>query len=97
MLSMPPATTISESPVWMPCAARPTAFSPEPQTLLIVIAATSGSQAAAERGLPGRILAEAGGDHVAHDDFVDLLRATVRRVRRQRARQGFRVASRSET
>src|SRR5712671_4827288 len=42
MLSMPPATTISESPVWIPWAARATAFKPDPQTLLMVSAATSG-------------------------------------------------------
>jgi len=41
---MPPATTISDSPVCTACAASATAFSPEPQTLLIVIAATRGSQ-----------------------------------------------------
>ena len=38
--SMPPATAMSMSPVAMPCAASMTAFSPEPQTLLIVSAAT---------------------------------------------------------
>src|SRR5208282_706186 len=42
MDSMPPATTISDSPVITACAARATAFSPEPHTLLMVIAATSG-------------------------------------------------------
>src|SRR4051812_33050044 len=42
--SIPPATATSMSPVAMPCAANITAFSPEPQTLLIVKAATvSGS------------------------------------------------------
>ena len=40
---MPPATTISDSPSATACAARPTAFKPEPQTLLMVIAATRGS------------------------------------------------------
>ena len=38
--SMPPATAMSMSPVAIPCAASITAFRPEPQTLLIVIAAT---------------------------------------------------------
>ena len=38
--SMPPATAISMSPVAIPCAASITAFRPEPQTLLIVSAAT---------------------------------------------------------
>src|SRR5215213_1599313 len=37
---MPPATTTSESPSCMPCAAIITDFKPEPQTLLIVTAET---------------------------------------------------------
>ncbi len=41
--SIPPATTISLSPSVTACAASATAFKPEPQTLLIVIAATRGS------------------------------------------------------
>ncbi len=71
MLSMPPATTISELPVWIACCASATAFSPEPQTLLMVIALTLVRQATAERGLPRRILAQPGRDNVAHDAFVD--------------------------
>src|SRR6266850_3629032 len=43
MDSMPPATTISDSPSCTACAASATAFNPEPQTLLIVIAATRAS------------------------------------------------------
>ena len=39
--SMPPATAMSMSPSAMPCAASMTAFNPEPQTLLMVSAATS--------------------------------------------------------
>src|SRR5687767_3567329 len=39
--SMPPATAMSMSPTVMPCAASITALSPEPQTLLMVSAATS--------------------------------------------------------
>src|SRR6184192_3818937 len=42
--SMPPATTISDSPSSTACAASATAFRPEPQTLLMVIAATRGWQ-----------------------------------------------------
>src|SRR5712692_8711850 len=42
MDSIPPATTISDSPVCTACAASATAFNPEPQTLLMVIAATCG-------------------------------------------------------
>src|SRR6478672_9540734 len=37
---MPPATTTSTSPVAMPWAASMTAFSPDPQTLLMLSAAT---------------------------------------------------------
>ena len=40
MLSCPPAMTISESPSRIACAASITAFRPEPQTLLMVIAGT---------------------------------------------------------
>src|SRR6266436_4598401 len=43
MDSIPPATTISLSPSCTACAASATAFNPEPQTLLMVIAATRGS------------------------------------------------------
>ena len=38
--SIPPATATSMSPVAMPCAASMTAFSPDPHTLLMVMAAT---------------------------------------------------------
>src|SRR6267143_202090 len=41
---MPPATTISDSPRVTACAARATALRPEPQTLLMVMAATRGAQ-----------------------------------------------------
>src|SRR6516165_2883152 len=44
MDSMPPATTISSSPNCTAWAASPTAFSPEPHTLLMVIAATRAPQ-----------------------------------------------------
>ena len=40
MLSWPPAMMMSESPSRIACAASITAFSPEPQTLLMVIAGT---------------------------------------------------------
>src|SRR5690349_10758580 len=43
---MPPATSTSASPVAIPCAASITALSPEPQTLLIVRAATEGGSPA---------------------------------------------------
>jgi hypothetical protein len=41
MLSMPPATTMSASPALITWAAIVTAFSDEPQTLLIVTTGTS--------------------------------------------------------
>ncbi len=41
MFSWPPATTMSASPCAMACAASITAFRPEPQTTLIVIAGTA--------------------------------------------------------
>src|SRR5579859_4398221 len=44
MDSIPPATTISDSPSCTACAASATDFNPEPQTLLMVIAATRGAQ-----------------------------------------------------
>ncbi len=50
MFSMPPATTTSASPTWIAWAASMTALSPEPQTLLTVIASTS-------QGIPARIAA----------------------------------------
>ncbi len=40
MLSMPPATTMCELPVWMACCPSATDFRPEPHTLLMVMAAT---------------------------------------------------------
>ncbi|OIQ67406.1 hypothetical protein GALL_510140 [mine drainage metagenome] len=40
MFSCPPATTMSASPSRMACAASMTDLSPEPQTLLTVIAGT---------------------------------------------------------
>src|SRR5258708_37395617 len=44
MDSMPPATTVSDSPSCTACAASATAFRPEPQTLLMVMAAPRGWQ-----------------------------------------------------
>ncbi len=44
--SMPPATTISELPVCTDCAASATARNPDPQTMLMVSALTSGGRPA---------------------------------------------------
>ena len=41
MFSVPPQTTISDSPARIWLAARATLFNPEPQTILIVIAVVS--------------------------------------------------------
>src|ERR1051326_5465623 len=46
MLSIPPATTISESPSRIACAASMMDFKPEPQTLLTVVAPTEGGSPA---------------------------------------------------
>ena len=72
MLSWPPATTM----VALPEASRSwpniAAFRPEPQTLWMVVQATpSGRPAPSAAWRAGAALA--GLQHVAHDDFVDLL------------------------
>jgi hypothetical protein len=41
MLSIPPATTMSTSPARIICDAIATALSPDPQTMLMVVAGTS--------------------------------------------------------
>ena len=69
--SMPPATAMSMSPSAMPCAASMTAFNPEPQTLLMVSAATSLLRPPLERRLPRGGLADARRQDVAHDALVD--------------------------
>ena len=46
MFSVPPATTVRASPHWMAWAASITALSPEPQTLLTVVAPTAGGRPA---------------------------------------------------
>ena len=51
-----------------------TALRPEPHTLLTVKAAMVSGRPAFERRLPGRVLAHARLEDVAHDDFVDLVR-----------------------
>jgi hypothetical protein len=74
MFSWPPATTISLSPQATAWAASITAFRPEPQTALMVSAGFPW-QAGLDDGLAGRVLARTGGQHLAHDDFADLVRA----------------------
>ena len=73
MFSWPPATTMSESPLAIACAPSIAAFRPEPQTLLMVIAGTMSGRPARIDRLARRVLADARGEHLAHDDFGDLL------------------------
>jgi hypothetical protein len=74
MDSMPPATRMSLVPAasmsWANIAAR----MPEPHILFTVVQPAAERQARAERRLAGRRLALAGGQHAAHDRFLDLLR-----------------------
>ena len=74
--SMPPATATSMSPVAMPWAASMTAFNPEPQTLLMVSAATRSCRppwSAAWRAgfwpIPG--LEDVAHDALVHDGGID--------------------------
>ena len=89
MFSVPPATTTWASPHWIAWAASITAFSPEPQTLLTVVAPTRGGQAGADGRLPGDVLAQAGAEHVAEDDFVDLVGADAGPLQRRLDRRCF--------
>ena len=75
MLSMPPATITSAMPRASMSCAKIAACMPDPQTLLTVIASAELRKAGADRRLARRSLAEAGREHVAHEDLVDLLAA----------------------
>ena len=57
----------------MACTASATAFSPEPQTLLMVMRADLGRKTSEERGLACRVLSQSRGDDIAHDAFVHLI------------------------
>ena len=81
MFSVPPATTTSASPHWMAWAASITAFRPEPQTLLTVVAPDGDRQAGADGRLPGDVLAQPGAEHVAENHLVDLVPATPARFK----------------
>ena len=78
MLSWPPAMMISESPSRIAWAASITAFRPEPQTLLIVIAGTLLRQPGLDHRLARRVLAGAGLQHLAEDHLADLLARQLR-------------------
>ena len=82
MFSIPPATTISASPVNSSAAARFTALSPDPQTIFTVIAGTS-------FGIPAWIDAWRAGfwpwpacKNAAHQHFRDLFRLHTRPFQR---------------
>ena len=73
MFSVPPAIITEASPHWMAWAASMTALRPEPQTLLTDMAPTPGLKPGADRHLAGDVLAQPGADHVAENDFVNLV------------------------
>ncbi len=72
MDSIPPATATSYSPAWMALPASITARIPDPQTLWTVTQGTVFGMPAADRGLPGRRLADPGLEDVAEDHLLDL-------------------------
>ena len=61
------------SPDWMACDASATARRPEPQTWLTPQAGVPSGTPAAMARLPRRVLAMAGGQHLAEDDFIDII------------------------
>jgi endonuclease/exonuclease/phosphatase (EEP) superfamily protein YafD len=69
--SMPPATTTEAEPALIRSWPSMIAFMPEPQTLLMVVAAGRQRQAGGDRSLARRRLAEVGRQHAAHDHFGD--------------------------
>ena len=81
MFSVPPATTTWASPHWIAWAASITAFMPEPQTLLTVVAPTE-PETGADGGLAGDVLPQAGPDHVAENHLIDLVRGQARAAQR---------------
>src|SRR5262249_359113 len=92
MLSMPPDRTMLAEPALMMSCASMVAFMPEPQTLFTVVAPVASGRPAPRpawpagawpgRGLGGRGLALTGRQHIAHEDFVDLLRRELRPIER---------------
>jgi hypothetical protein len=70
---MPPATTMELFPVCTACAARATAFNPEPQTLLIVMAPVAGDNPPKIAACRAGFCPESGGEDVAHNAFVNLI------------------------
>ena len=74
MLSMPPATIESASPARIAWAASMTALRPEPHTLLIVTAAMVSGKPALRAACRAGFWPTPAWMHIAHDDFVDLVR-----------------------
>jgi len=72
--SWPPATTMSNSPALISWSASAMAVQPDRQTLLIVNAGNVHTDAGGDRGLPGRDLAGARGEHLTHDHVLHLVR-----------------------
>ena len=64
---------MSASPARIICAAIATDLRPEPQSMLIVVAGTSFGMPAGDRGLAGGVLPEAGLQHAAEHDLVDVV------------------------
>ena len=73
MFSIPPATTMSTSPARIICEAIATAFRPDPQTMLIVVAGTSFGIARADRDLARGVLSEPRRKDAAEHDLVHFL------------------------
>ncbi len=75
MFSWPPAMTISQSPSRMACAASITAFRPEPQTLLMVMAGTPCGRPALMTAWRAGFWPEPAVQHLAEDHLADLVAA----------------------
>ena len=74
MFSWPPAMTISLSPQATDCAASITAFSPEPQTALIVSAGISCGRPASISAWRAGFWPAAGCQHLAEDHLAHACR-----------------------
>ena len=70
MLSIPPATTISEFPVWIACWAERNRLQARAAHFVDGHRADAVRQPAFKCSLARRILSQPGGHHIAHDAFV---------------------------
>ena len=82
MLSWPPATTISLSPLRMACAAMATERRPEPQTKLMVIAVVSIGRRGLDGRLPCGVLPLGRRQNLPHDHFGNVARLGIRALER---------------